>query len=213
MLTEKFDSLNSIISSDIAKILSYFNGLNKDRTATEILAQRIVAELPVKLDALCHSLGKTTISYLDADARESISLWKAQNKNRFYEAELSGKIFHAVAASSFSLKSYVVFRHLVFTVIVAASGIALSVAPISAVILSALTIPATAIKMLALVTVAGVTYLVVPKMTENHEKSHVLKQVSDYLSDIQLELNKQIYVIKATYSKEFNSLALALGEK
>lgn len=213
MLTAKVNSLNSIISEDIAKILSYFNNLNKKSTGPEMLAQRILAELPVRLDALCHTLGKTTLSYLDSDARASISQWQVINKNHFYEAELAGKIANAISASDFSLQSYVVLRRSIISAIIAVSGVSLSVAPIPTVILSAVAIPSAAIKILLFGAAAGASYVVAPKITSNQEKANILKQLEDYLNDIQLELNKQINVIKEAYSKEFNTLASELGEK
>lgn len=213
MLTTKYDSIASILTEEAVAVVTYFRHLNKAEATPEILAQRIAAELPVKLNALCHAFGVTTLSYLDADARESISTWQPQNKNRFYEVELSAKIDHVMVATSFSLQSYVAFRHSIFAAILAATGIALFLAPAPDVNLSVMKLPAEAIKLLAFAMVAGISYFAVPKMTGNREKAHILNQLEDYLNSVQLELNKQVLVIKDVYCTEFDSLAASLGEK
>lgn len=210
MLTPKFDSLSSIVTDELNEIRAYFNCLSKSSTTPEILVQRVVGELPTKLNELCFTLGKTAIAYLESDGRSAISEWQSHTKNLFYETALPEKIAHTISASDFSAQGYTTLRNSALATTLCASGGALFFIP-SPVDLS---IPAVvAIKLLAWAMVAGVAYRAIPNLTIEHEKTLILKQLSDYLDEVKKELSQQITVIGQAYVDAFNSLATEVGEK
>ncbi len=228
MKTTKRDSLASIISSSIEDIDLYFKAVNKANITPKLLLQRIKAELPVKVDDCRLSIGKTTLSYLDADARESISQWQAKNKNHYYEAGLSEKntypenkpsIDEFVAKNYFwiSLFIYSVLAAIIFISGVMLNAVTTPLPPSSSIVINDMTTQLSIIKLLVFAVVAvgssSAIYGVIKKLTAGQEKTHILKQLSEYLNTVKGELMGHSHEVARNYSKEFDSLALELGEK
>lgn len=228
MITTKRDLLPSIISKSIEDIDLYFKALNKANITPKGLLQRIKAELPVKVNDCHHVIGKTTPSYLDSDARESISQWQAQNKNCYYEAGLSEKNTYPENKpfiDEFVPKNYFWISLFMYSVLAASlfiSGVILNAVttplpPSSSIVINEMITQLPIIKLLVFAVVAVVSsftiYWLIKKLTARQEKTHILKQLSEYLNTVKGELMGHSNEVARNYSKEFDSLALKLGEK
>jgi hypothetical protein len=108
MQLHKSKLINEDIRHDLDGIYSYFEGLEHTGITCRALVYRIQNELSGRIDALRQTMEATLRSYLSSDARLAIESWSAQDKNRFFDANIIQKVNWAITnhAVSFPCRSF-----------------------------------------------------------------------------------------------------------